>query len=509
MNATTNAPDMRRNRIPDSLSTVHLIAVCGTGMGALAGMLKDLGFIVTGSDQSVYPPMSDFLAHKGIEVYRGFDPDHLAHGPDLVVVGNAVSRDNPEVRAMIAAGFNFCSMPQALNRLVVDGRRRIVITGTHGKTTTSAMMAWVLQAAGYDPGFMIGGILRNFDSNYRIGKGPYFVLEGDEYDTAFFDKGPKFLHYPPAVAMLTGVEFDHADIYRDLAHVRQSFERFVGSMTPESTLLAVEPDPVVDALLGDARCRVVRYGTSGAGTWKVSGRRSLAPWSQFDVERNGAPFGTYQCRLMGSHNQLNALAVVGAAEALGIDVKMVQTALETFEGVRRRQEIRGQAEGVTIIDDFAHHPTAVRETLQAVRSFYPRHRLIAVFEPRSNTSMRNVFQDVYPGAFTAADMICIRQPSMLHKVPEGQRFSSAQLVADLQRQGKDARYFDDTDGIIAFLAAAAVAGDVILVMSNGGFDNIHERLLEALQRRGSRFKESALPDHGSGAGRASPARKRR
>jgi len=472
--------DSKNNRIPAPVRRIHLIAVCGTAMGALACMLKDLGYEVTGSDQKVYPPMSRFLAARGIPVMDGFRAENLAHGPDLVVVGNAVPRVNPEAVECGRLGLPYCSMPQAINRFVASGKQTLMVTGTHGKTTTSALLAWVLQTAGRDPSFVIGGILKNFDSNYRLGQGRDIVIEGDEYDTAFFDKGPKFLHYVPAATVLTSIEFDHADIYRDLAHVKSAFRRLMGGLGRESLLVACDGDAAIDEVIAGAPAPVQRYGSADGSDWRLGPTRVDPPWTSFEVLRAGCFFGRFRTPMIGRHNLLNALSVVAVADHLGIPVAALAEALETFQGIRRRQEIRGEKRGILVMDDFAHHPTAVRETIAAVRSAYPGRRLIAVFEPRTNSSMRKVFQPVYPQSFDGADRICIRKPSMLEKVPEAERFSAEALVAELQGQGRDAAFFADTDSIIASVVATGRSGDVVLIMSNGGFDNIHERLLEAL-----------------------------
>lgn len=473
------------NLIPENVKTIHLIAVCGTGMGALACMLKDLGYVVTGSDANVYPPMSTFLLGKGVSIFEGFDAQNLAYGPDLVVVGNAVRRDNPEARAMRDMGLNFCSMPQALNHFVVADKKALLVTGTHGKTTTSSMLAWILYVAGLDPSFMIGGILLNFDGNYRLGKGGYVVLEGDEYDTAYFDKQSKFLHFEPHVAILTSVEFDHADIFNDLAHVKKTFDHFIAKISKQSLLVAYDQDKNIDDLLAGKNNNistngpnVQRYGQKPGSQWNICRVSVQQSWNRFEVSHNGQRFGQFKIKLPGAHNRENALAAVAAAHQLGISSDVIAKAFETYTGVKRRQEVRGTINGVTVIDDFAHHPTAVRETITAIRPFYPQGRLIAVFEPRTNTSMRDIFQDEYSHAFDMADMICIRKPPLLEKIPEGCRFSSEKLVKELQKQNKDAKYFSDTDAIIDCLALTARAGDVVLVMSNGGFDNIHERLLK-------------------------------
>ncbi|MFZ0727520.1 MAG: UDP-N-acetylmuramate--L-alanine ligase, partial [Desulfobacterales bacterium] len=401
--------NLNRNVIPGKVDTIHLIAVCGTGMAALAAMLKDLGYLVSGSDQNVYPPMSDFLAEKGIAVTSGFRAENLIQRPDLVVVGNAVSKDNPEVVAMLAGGLCFCSMPQALNHFVAAGKKPIVITGTHGKTTTASLAAWLLFKAGLDPSFMIGGIVKNFGSNYRLGAGEYIVIEGDEYDTAFFDKGAKFLHYRPHLAILTSVEFDHADIFRDLAHVKEVFGQMTSRLPQESTLIACDEDPNVRDVIKGASSGVEFYGRRTDSFWRLQADRIEAPRTVFEVLKSGAPYASFRTPMVGKHNLLNALSTIAVADHLGIPAAVTGEALESFAGVRRRQEVRGCRRGITVMDDFAHHPTAVRETIAAVRPFYPAGRLIAVFEPRTNTSMRAVFQDVYPPCFDLADLVCIRR----------------------------------------------------------------------------------------------------
>ncbi len=473
--------DLEKNRIPKNVKTIHLIAACGTAMGALACILKDMGYQVTGSDMNVYPPMSTYLAEKGIALGEGFDPANLDYRPDLVVVGNTVSRDNVEVEKTVATGLNFCSMPQALNRFLVGEGQSLLVTGTHGKTTTSSMLAWVLHSAGLDPSFMIGGILKNFSSNYRIGRGDYVVIEGDEYDTAYFDKGPKFLHYRPAAAVMTSVEFDHADIFRDLQHVKATFQEFSSGLSNTSLLAAYDADENVSTVLNGTGCRVQRYGEQGDSTWQLADVAVKPPVTRFAVRYKGRLFGRFKTHMPGKHNLLNALAVIAVADFIGVSARDIGQALATFEGIKRRQEIRGAVNGVTVMDDFAHHPTAVRETINAIKPFYPTGRLIAVFEPRTNSSMRAVFQDIYPPVFDAADLVCIREPSLLHKIPEDERFSASRLVADICKRGVEARYFEDTDRIIEFVAAEAVSGDVVLIMSNGGFDNIHQRLLDTLK----------------------------
>ncbi len=472
--------DLSKNRIPKHVEKIHLIAVCGTGMGALASMLKDMGFEVTGSDRKIYPPMSSFLAKKGIKIADGFDGKNISSDTDLVVVGNAVSKDNIEVIETDKIGLYFCSMPQALNRFIAADKKPVIIAGTHGKTTTSSILAWILYKARLDPTFMIGGLLKNFDSNYRLGKGRHIIIEGDEYDTAFFDKGPKFLHYDPYIAVLTSVEFDHADIFKDMNHVKKTFDRFISSIAQKSTLVAFDGDKNVEELISGKKCKVERYGQDMDSTWRILNISTDPPWTFFEVLKQGSAFGTFKTNLIGMHNLLNILSTIAVADRMNIPCEVIAGALETFKGIKRRQEVRGIKRGITVMDDFAHHPTAVKETISAARPFYTGGRIVAVFEPRTNSSMRKVFQNIYPSSFESADLICIRKPPLLKKIPHTERFSSEKLVSDLKNQGKDAYFFSNTEAIIDFLVDRAKPGDLILIMSNGGFDNIHDKLLERL-----------------------------
>jgi UDP-N-acetylmuramate: L-alanyl-gamma-D-glutamyl-meso-diaminopimelate ligase len=457
-------------------------------MGALAGMLMDEGFVVTGSDANVYPPMSTFLKEKGICVINGYDAKNLAHNPDLVIIGNAISKDNPEAVAVERNGLCYCSFPQAMNRFFCDWRAPVLVTGTHGKTTTSALVAWILAAVGLDPSFMIGGILANFKSNHKVGKGPHIVIEGDEYDTAFFDKRPKFVHYTPQHTILTSVEFDHADIYADFAAVKAAFSTLVQNLPEQSLLVACGDDPVVKDMAQKAPCWVVTYGSSPENVWQLESYNTEPPWSHFSINLRGKHFASFRTRLMGAYNLKNALAAIAVAHDMRIPEEGIAAALETFEGVARRQTVRGVVNRVTVMDDFAHHPTAVRETIKGVRPFYSSGRIIAVFEPRTNTSRRNIFQNDYPNAFGQADMIIVAKPPLLEKIAPEQRFSSSKLVDDLKKQGKNAYYMEGADKIALFAADAARPGDLILVMSNGGFDNIHEKILTALENRFNKGK---------------------
>lgn len=475
--------DMTYNRIPETVNHIHMIAVCGTGMGALACILKKMGYKVTGSDHQVYPPMSIFLEQKGIDIFNGFDAKNLSSEPDLVIVGNAVTQKNPEAEQMVKKKLCFCSMPQAINHFMAKDKKALVICGTHGKTTTSAILAWILYRAGKDPSFVIGGILRDFHSNSRLGKGEYIVLEGDEYDTAFFDKGPKFLHYKSHRTILTSIEFDHADIFNDLNHVKNTFSSMISGLDKTSSLFAFDKDENIDQILDKCSCNTVRYGqaqNSGSSGWKLANVVIDGVWTIFDVLKHGRQYHRFKTHMMGIHNMVNALSAIAVADSLDIPKEAISVALESFQGVKRRQEIRGIKNKITVMDDFAHHPTAVRETINAVRPYYPDSGLWAIFEPRTNSSMRKIFQDIYPDCFDAADFICIRTPSRLDKIPETERFSSEKLVADLEKRGKAAFHFEKTDSIIKFVKDKIMPGDVLLIMSNGGFDNIHERLLRII-----------------------------
>ena len=451
-------------------------------MGSLAGMLREKGFRVTGSDQAVYPPMSIFLEGLGIPVRLGYGPENLDPAPDLVIVGNVITRGNPEAQELIRRNLPCLSMPQALAHFFLDGKTPLVITGTHGKTTTSALLASLLDQAGLSPGFMVGGILKGYERNYQIGSGPYFVIEGDEYDTAFFDKGPKFLHYRPYYAVLTSIEFDHADIYPDLKSIQEAFARFIAILPEEGLLLIHGPDPRIREILGRSACPVETYGPEGDWDWQVRNVRTHFSGSTFDVFRRGQFFRTFDSPLVGEHNALNTLSLIPILLRLGLSPEVIAGGIIGFQGVHRRQEVRGVKAGVTVIDDFAHHPTAVRLTLQALRAQYLGRRLIAVFEPRTNTSRRSVFQSEYSRAFEGADRIIIREPPDLTRVPERERFSSPKLVEDLRRLGRPADYFPDTEAILEFLKGELRSGDVVLIMSNGGFDNLHQRLLDILER---------------------------
>ncbi len=459
---------------------IHLLGICGTGMAALAGILKEQGYGVTGSDEHAYPPMSTFLEGLGIPVQNGYAPENLEPRPDLAVVGNVIRRDNPEAQALLNTDIPRLSLPEALNRFLVGERQSLVVAGTHGKTTTTALIAWLLYALGLDPGFMVGGIARNFQANYRVGRGPYVVLEGDEYDTAFFDKRPKFVHFRPRVAVLTSIEFDHADIYTDLDHVIRAFDSYLETVAPDGRVLAWGDAPLVRQVCQRAKAPVSFYGLSDDCHWRAADLAPAAGGLRFTALKDGRPWGAFFLPMLGTHNVWNSLAAIAALAELGAEPGALQEALAGFQGVHKRQEVAGEFKGVLVLQDFAHHPTAVAVTLQAVRQGFPARRLVAVFEPRTNTSRRRIFQAPYAAAFKDADLILVREPPDLWKVEPEEQFSSRQLAADLARQGKTAFYYPDTDQLLAGLLPLLSPGDLVLIMSNGDFDHLVPRLCEAL-----------------------------
>lgn len=464
----------------DPVKHIHLMGICGTGMASLAGLLNSKGFHITGSDQNVYPPMSDFLESLHIPVLSGYRPENLHPLPDLVIVGNVITRQNPEAEELSRLKLPYLSLPQALGHFALEGNQSIVISGTHGKTTTSSLVSWILEKAGLDPGFMIGGIPLNFQQNFKAGHGPYFVVEGDEYDTAFFDKGPKFLHYRPWVVILTSVEFDHADIYRDLDHVLASFRKLIDLLPATGLLIANTDDPRIRNELGRAKCPVWTYGLSGQPMWGIADISFDDGSTHLRVEREGRKFLSLRTPLYGRHNISNLLSTVALAGFLDIPQNALSEAFTSFKSVKRRQEILGEKRRVLIIDDFAHHPTAVCETIRAVKERFSGRRLVAVFEPRSNSSRRKVFQERYADSFEEAGMVMIPEPPLMQKVPPEERFSSRRLIRDLRRKGIAAFYFKTTDALLNGLLDQAQSGDVTLFMSNGGFDNLPRRFLERL-----------------------------
>jgi UDP-N-acetylmuramate: L-alanyl-gamma-D-glutamyl-meso-diaminopimelate ligase len=452
-------------------------------MGSLAAMLQEAGYRVRGSDENVYPPMSTFLASRNIQIKEGYRAGNLEPPPDLVVVGNVIRRDNPEAVATVESGLDYCSMPQALHRFFLNSSQSVVAAGTHGKTTTAALLVWLLTAAGMDPGCLVGGLMVNFQQSYLLGRGPYFVVEGDEYDTAFFDKGPKFLHYQPHICVLTSVEFDHADIFPDLQAVEDAFSKLVKSIPQDGILVANADDPGAFRLSQEARCRIITYGLQKPASFEVGMADYNVGRTRFRVLGPQGFEASLTSPLPGAHNLSNTMAMVALAHELGLATGTIQQALTTFKGVRRRQEVRGEPGGVTVIDDYAHHPTAVQATLEALRPFYGGRRLWAVFEPRTNSSKRRVFQDRYATAFDGADLVLIKEPPGLQNIAPEERLSAAQLAKDISARGVEAHYFPEVDTMIPFIISGAKAGDVLLIMSTGSFDNLIERLLEELNKR--------------------------
>jgi UDP-N-acetylmuramate: L-alanyl-gamma-D-glutamyl-meso-diaminopimelate ligase len=465
------------------VTNVHLIGICGTAMATLAALLKQKGFNVRGSDQNVYPPMSTFLADERIPAFSGYDAAHITPDLDFVVVGNAISRGNPEVEEVLDRKIRYGSLPEALREHFLWGARSIVITGTHGKTTTTSMIGWLLTDAGFDPNVFVGGIAENLGaagSSYRVGGGRDFVLEGDEYDSAFFDKSAKFLKYLPDMVVVANIEFDHADIYEDLEAVRLSFRRLV-NLIPQGGLLVLGADnPDALALRPLARSRVETFGLAEDADWQAGDIRFDGGTTVFKVRRHGRPFGSFVLPALGLHNVRNALAALAIGSAVGASPEALAGGLRRFRGVRRRLEVLRTVAGVTVFDDFAHHPTAVAETLAALRLARPGARIWAVFEPRSASSCRRVFQKEFARAFKAADEVLLA-PVYRSSLPEAERLSVDELVEDLNAGGTRARHMPDIDGIVKTIAAERQPGDVVVLMSNGGFGGIHGKLLHALE----------------------------
>ncbi len=461
---------------------IHLVGIGGTGMAALAGLLHDAGCRVTGSDGPLYPPTSTLLAAMGVEVFDRYDARHLDPAPDLVVIGNAVRRGNPEAEEVLDRRLRHASMPATIAERFLEGRHAVVVAGTHGKTTTTAMLAWVLHQAGRDPGFLVGGLPQNFERPYRLGKGPAFVIEGDEYDTAFFDKGPKFMHYRPDTALLGTVEFDHADIYRDLEHVKTAF-RWLTNIVPRRGLVVRHEDcDVTREVTSSALSRVEGYGLE-RGVWRAEALEHRPEGVGFRVLREDRPFAAVSMRIAGEYNVRNALAVTAAATEQGLSADEIARGLGTFAGVKRRLEVAGEARGVLVLDDFAHHPTAIAETLRAVRQRYPGRRIVAVLEPRSWSLRRNVFQERLAAAFDAADEVVVAEVFGADQLPAAERLDPERLAHDLAVRGRPAAFFPGVPEIVAHLAGTTRRGDVVAVLSNGGFGGLHGKLLEALRER--------------------------
>ncbi len=467
---------------------IHLSGICGTAMASLAGLLREKGCRVTGSDAAAYPPMSDQLREMGIQVSQPYAAANLDPIPDMVVIGNALSRGNPEVERVLDQRIPFTSMAAVLHEEFLKGRESLVVAGTHGKTTTTSMLAWIYQTASrenpaLEPSFLIGGVAENFGTSYQLRPTRTFLLEGDEYDTAFFDKGPKFLHYFPDAAILTSVEFDHADIYDDLHQVKTAFKRLVNLIPRRGVLIAYDGSSNVTECVANAFCRVERYGFAADSTWQLKNLRHEDGRSKWQVHRNGEPWADFEMTLAGEHNALNATAAAALAANNGIPVAAIQAALASFHSVKRRLEVRSVIDGITIIDDFAHHPTAIRETLRALRQVYPRSRLWAVLEPRSNTLRRNVFQTELVESLALADRVILDSVYQQQRIPEAERLHPEQVIAALNAKGTPAELCADVPAIVDSLASQLQPGDVVAILSNGGFDGIYDKLPARLQQR--------------------------
>jgi len=455
---------------------IHLIGICGTAMASLAGMLHGRGFRVTGSDAAAYPPMSDFLASLGIPLAQPYGEGNLQPTPDLVVVGNAISRGNPELEYVLDQRIPFCSLPQLVHDEFLRGKDVLAIAGTHGKTTTTSMLAWIFQTAGKAPSFLVGGIAENFGSSFALGSGSNFIIEGDEYDTSFFDKGPKFLHYFPDSVILTSVEFDHADIYKDLDAVKTAFRRLVNLVPRRGRIVAYDANQNVSDCVSRAFCPVERYGFSESAQWRVTDLRFGPDRTQWSVLREEKLWGEFEFALAGEYNVLNATAAAALAASYGINAEQISQALRSFQSVKRRLEIKAQVNGITIIDDFAHHPTAISETLKALRSRYPGSRLWAILEPRSNTLRRNVLQAELAQSLALADEVIVARVFRPEAIPASDCLDLPGVIARITRAGKHARVVPDADAIVAQIAGELRSGDIVVILSNGGFGGIYEKL---------------------------------
>jgi UDP-N-acetylmuramate: L-alanyl-gamma-D-glutamyl-meso-diaminopimelate ligase len=465
---------------------VYLIGICGTAMASLAGMLRQRGYEVAGSDEHVYPPMSTYLERLEIPVLEGYTREHLqTFHPDLVVIGNAAANTNVEAAATVEMDLPYTSMPEAIYHLFIKGKHSIVVAGTHGKTTTTSLMAWMLEAAGRDPSMVVGGIPLNFNQNFKLGDGPEFVIEGDEYNTAFFDKGPKFLHYHANTFLLNNIEFDHADIYADLDAILVAFRHGVQQVAPEDVIVANGDDANVQSLRGDTRARWVTFGWNRDCDAFAADAVEHPEGTEFTAWWEGKEWTRFRTTLSGRHNVLNALANAVIARLRGVSTEDIQKGLETFQGIKRRMEVRGVERGVTVIDDFAHHPTAIATTMAGARKRYPGQRIWALFEPRSISSSRKEFEEGYIDAFHEADRVIVGP--VFHRQRYETRYGIDKMMSVetiVERLGKDdipAERIDDFDEIARRIAAEAREGDVVLVMSSGAFGGVHEKILDALR----------------------------
>ncbi len=470
-------------------SRVHLMGICGTAMASLAGLLKELGFEVTGSELNPYPPMSTQIEQMGIQILKPYSAKNLHQEnssgnpirPDFVVVGNVISANNEEAQELVRLDIPYTSLPQAMGDIMIAHRQSIVITGTHGKTTTTSLAAWVATELGLNPGFLIGGIAKNFSKSFQVPKGNYFIIEGDEYDTAYFDKVPKFLHYKPKHVILSSIEFDHADIYKDLDAVKASFFKLMGLIPKDGTLIYCAEDSNVEEVAETCHAKnKFSYGIS-RGHYRAQVLSVTEKSTKFRVSEENIQVGEFETILSGEYNILNCTAVIALAHSQKWNMEKTKAALASFKGVKRRQEILGEPKGVLVIEDFAHHPTAVRETLKGIREKYKGRKIFAIFEPRSATSRRKVFQKDYVEAFMQADEVLIMKAFDQSKIEETDRFSSEELVHDVFKAGKPAKSFSSVDEIVKSLAPRVDSGDLVLIMSNGGFDGIYGKLIQAIE----------------------------
>jgi UDP-N-acetylmuramate: L-alanyl-gamma-D-glutamyl-meso-diaminopimelate ligase len=464
----------------------HLIGICGTAMASLAGMLQARGHKVSGSDQNVYPPMSTQLEELGIEIMKGYHPENLDTGADRIIVGNAISRGNAELEELLNRKLPYYSQAETVKREFIRGRHSLVVAGTHGKTTTTSIATWVAEVGGLDPSFLVGGVVQNFGASFRVQESDYFIIEGDEYDTAYFDKKPKFMHYLPEIAIVNNIEFDHADIYRDLTDIKFQFSRLMNLVPGNGHLIVGIDSPVAQEVLdemdGKLFTNVETFGTKDGAKWQARYIDVSGDLMRFTVFREGVKWGEFETTLIGEFNVRNCLAVIIAANAWGISQEKIQEALRTFKSVKRRVEIRGVERGVTVIDDFAHHPTAVEETLKALKQKYEEKRLIAVFEPRSWSSRLAIFQEQYEKAFAYADYVIIAGVYDTSKASElGKVLDTNELVEQIKLQGKPAHGLVDADEIVEHLTPEMKEGDVVAIMSNGGFGGIHDKILDVLK----------------------------
>jgi UDP-N-acetylmuramate: L-alanyl-gamma-D-glutamyl-meso-diaminopimelate ligase len=460
------------------IQSIHFVGICGTAMASVAVAMQEKGLRVSGSDQNVYPPMSTFLVERKIEVIAGYAEQNLAHKPDLVVIGNAISRGNPEAEYVLDHKLPYCSLPELLKDFFIRGKRSLVVTGTHGKTTTTSLLTWVFEHNGLNPSYLIGGIPNNLGQGARFTDSEWFIIEGDEYDTAFFDKRSKFVHYLPEVALINNLEFDHADIFENLDAIKTSFRHFIRLVPRNGLLLGNGDDASLAPLLEVTHCPVKRFGLGEGNAVQAFNIRYGPTATEFEI-----PSFKFHTNFVGELNVRNALAVVACAKHCGLKNQQIQSAFDTFKGIKRRMEVRGIAGGITVLDDFGHHPTAIRETLRALRIKYPEQKVWAIFEPRTNSTRRNIFQTELPLAFADADAVVVSQVARLELLAAAERLDPARLMADLQTAGKEAAYLPDVEAIVAHVAKGAQGGDVVCVFSNGGFGGIHGKLLERLGRR--------------------------